>query len=387
MGRYCIRRSHRGLAFRRVAQPRAAWLVGRTGSTKLELELARLAGPEEEFEHDVPERLGPLRFVKLANTPLPGGRRVFLRPHHVSGPGAGEDGPSRATAGCQGEGVLSCPRQRMGSGVRCEPGELRTKLQPSQPPAPDPTTLPALNPSPLAWLLAKSWVRIQIFQLHQLQYHLLNTSSAGRGHRCGHHEVPPRTAPCLQVSDAPTSATLWKSTPGTDPTHLNGVYLISEHRWWGPRALAPAGHGSADLLLPLPPDDLSNAGCWEPSAHYAHDPLRLWDITARWHDGWVQKPRPLGRPTSLSVLRASPLVQPASPRWLGLPLTASYPAYIRRSPTPFFMGPSVLWAQAGRLRHRPQRLGSDHVEMLGIFFNVHSAVLIEDVPFTEKDFE
>ncbi|XP_004857409.2 ribonuclease kappa [Heterocephalus glaber] len=24
--------------------------------------------------------------------------------------------------------------------------------------------------------------------------------------------------------------------------------------------------------------------------------------------------------------------------------------------------------------------------MLGIFFNVHSAVLIEDVPFTEKDF-
>ncbi|KAB1265529.1 Arachidonate 12-lipoxygenase; 12S-type [Camelus dromedarius] len=337
------------------------------------------SGPtEEEFEHDVPERLGPLRFVKLANTPLPGGRRVFLRPHHVSGPGAGEDGPSRATAGCQGEGVLSCPRQRMGSGVRCEPGELRTKvggrtekagppgrklttdnscglwrmiylqnmrfrrkrldfewtqkagawsvssnvvytllsswknrrrilitssgareylagqcgglnsndgyippfpetvpcvsgfhppgwnssqcdprekqylaapprhaewtpmgncfpwsssetcpnLQPSQPPAPDPTTLPALNPSPLAWLLAKSWVRIQIFQLHQLQYHLLNTSSAGRGHRCGHHEVPPRTAPCLQVSDAPTSATLWKSTPGTDPTHLNGVYLI-----------------------------------------------------------------------------------------------------------------------------------------------------------------
>lgn len=25
--------------------------------------------------------------------------------------------------------------------------------------------------------------------------------------------------------------------------------------------------------------------------------------------------------------------------------------------------------------------------MLGIFFKVHSAVLIEDVPFTEKDFE
>uniref|UniRef100_A0A8C9DRU9 Arachidonate 12-lipoxygenase, 12S type n=1 Tax=Prolemur simus TaxID=1328070 RepID=A0A8C9DRU9_PROSS len=46
----------------------------------------------------------------------------------------------------------------------------------------------------------------------------------------------------------------------------------------------------------------------------------------------------------------------------------------------------VLRAEAGRLRHSAQRLGSDHI-MLGIFFNVHSAVLIEDVPFTEKDFE
>ncbi|XP_014407076.1 ribonuclease kappa isoform X1 [Camelus ferus] len=65
----------------------------------------------------------------------------------------------------------------------------------------------------------------------------------------------------------------------------------------------------------------------------------------------------------------------------------SYPAYIKAIPDSLLHGvASVLWAQAGRLRHRPQRLGSDHI-MLGIFFNVHSAVLIEDVPFTEKDFE
>uniref|UniRef100_A0A5F9CQU1 Ribonuclease K n=1 Tax=Oryctolagus cuniculus TaxID=9986 RepID=A0A5F9CQU1_RABIT len=42
-----------------------------------------------------------------------------------------------------------------------------------------------------------------------------------------------------------------------------------------------------------------------------------------------------------------------------------------------------------RHRHRTpcsRRLSPKPI-MLGIFFNVHSAVLIEDVPFTEKDFE
>ncbi|KAB1265528.1 Arachidonate 12-lipoxygenase; 12S-type [Camelus dromedarius] len=367
MGRYCIRRSHRGLAFRRVAQPRAAWLVGRTGSTKLELELARLAGPAgppgRKLTTD--NSCGLWRMIYLQNmrfrrkrldfewTQKAGAwsvssnvvytllsswknrRRILITSsgarEYLAGQCGGlnsNDGyipPFPETVPCvsgfhpPGWNSSQCdPREKqylaapprhaewtpMGNCFPWSSSETCPNLQPSQPPAPDPTTLPALNPSPLAWLLAKSWVRIQIFQLHQLQYHLLNTSSAGRGHRCGHHEVPPRTAPCLQVSDAPTSATLWKSTPGTDPTHLNGVYLIrstslcpgSEHRWWGPRALAPAGHGSADLLLPLPPDDLSNAGCWEPSAHYAHDPLRLWDITARWTLNPV--PFPPGFPVS-----------------------------------------------------------------------------------------
>ena len=46
-----------------------------------------------------------------------------------------------------------------------------------QPPSPISPTPPLFLPSdpPLAWLLAKTWVRNSDFQLHQLQYHLLNT--------------------------------------------------------------------------------------------------------------------------------------------------------------------------------------------------------------------
>nr|XP_020768538.1 ribonuclease kappa [Odocoileus virginianus texanus] len=60
----------------------------------------------------------------------------------------------------------------------------------------------------------------------------------------------------------------------------------------------------------------------------------------------------------------------------------------RRSPTPFFMasllccGPKL--AACGIVL---SAWGVIMLIMLGIFFNVHSAVLIEDVPFTEKDFE
>lgn len=46
-----------------------------------------------------------------------------------------------------------------------------------QPPSPSSPTPPLFLPSdpPFAWLLAKAWVRNSDFQLHQLQYHLLNT--------------------------------------------------------------------------------------------------------------------------------------------------------------------------------------------------------------------
>lgn len=49
-----------------------------------------------------------------------------------------------------------------------------SQIQPPNPSSPAPTLFLPSDP-PLAWLLAKSWVRNSDFQLHQLQYHLLNT--------------------------------------------------------------------------------------------------------------------------------------------------------------------------------------------------------------------
>lgn len=83
---------------------------------------------------------------------------------------------------------------------------------------------------------------------------------------------------------------------------------------------------------------------------------------ARWLAPEATPPRPRSR---RPVLRgASPRVQLASPRARpGLRPTA-FPLGPRLGvpPDPLLHGvASVLWAQAGRLRHRSQRLGSDHV--------------------------
>nr|XP_039331903.1 ribonuclease kappa isoform X1 [Saimiri boliviensis boliviensis] len=60
-------------------------------------------------------------------------------------------------------------------------------------------------------------------------------------------------------------------------------------------------------------------------------------------------------------------------RWLGHPI----PTLVSVSP------PHALF----RVAESESRNHHLVLIMLGIFFNVHSAVLIEDVPFTEKDFE
>ncbi|XP_044104865.1 polyunsaturated fatty acid lipoxygenase ALOX12 isoform X8 [Neovison vison] len=62
--------------------------------------------------------------------------------------------------------------------LKMEPdGKLLPVAIQIQPPSPRSPTPPLFLPSdpPLAWLLAKTWVRNSDFQLHQLQYHLLNT--------------------------------------------------------------------------------------------------------------------------------------------------------------------------------------------------------------------
>jgi hypothetical protein len=49
-----------------------------------------------------------------------------------------------------------------------------SQIQPPNPSYPTPTLFLPSDP-PLAWLLAKIWVRSSDFQLQELQYHLLNT--------------------------------------------------------------------------------------------------------------------------------------------------------------------------------------------------------------------
>ncbi|XP_003810176.1 ribonuclease kappa isoform X1 [Pan paniscus] len=90
--------------------------------------------------------------------------------------------------------------------------------------------------------------------------------------------------------------------------------------------------------------------------------------------GWLRPgPRPLCPPARASWAFSHRFPSPLAPR---------------RSPTPFFMasllccGPKL--AACGIVL---SAWGVIMLIMLGIFFNVHSAVLIEDVPFTEKDFE
>ena len=63
------------------------------------------------------------------------------------------------------------------SHIKSELNEGLISFSQIQPPSPISPTPPLFLPSdpPLAWLLAKTWVRNSDFQLHQLQYHLLNT--------------------------------------------------------------------------------------------------------------------------------------------------------------------------------------------------------------------
>lgn len=49
-----------------------------------------------------------------------------------------------------------------------------SQIQPPSPSSPVPTLFLPSDP-PLAWLLAKIWVRSSDFQLQELQFHLLNT--------------------------------------------------------------------------------------------------------------------------------------------------------------------------------------------------------------------
>uniref|UniRef100_A0A452UGE0 Arachidonate 12-lipoxygenase, 12S type n=1 Tax=Ursus maritimus TaxID=29073 RepID=A0A452UGE0_URSMA len=142
-----------------------------------------------------------------------------------------------------------------------------------QPPSPSSPTPPLFLPSdpPLAWLLAKVWVRNSDFQLHQLQ------------RLPGLHPVFKLLIPHIRY-------TMEINTRARSQ-------LISEGGIFD-KAVSTGGGGHVQLLRRAvaqltycslcPPDDLADRGLLGiPGALYAHDALRLWGIIARYVEGIV----------------------------------------------------------------------------------------------------
>ncbi|ELW63634.1 Arachidonate 12-lipoxygenase, 12S-type [Tupaia chinensis] len=85
------------------------WLVGERGEAELELQLLPARGEVEEFDHDVPEDLGPLQFVKLRKHRWLLDDAWFCDRITVQGPGACAEAAFPCYRWVQGEDVLSLP--------------------------------------------------------------------------------------------------------------------------------------------------------------------------------------------------------------------------------------------------------------------------------------
>ncbi|KAM5307862.1 polyunsaturated fatty acid lipoxygenase ALOX12 isoform 2-T2 [Glossophaga mutica] len=177
--------------------------------------------------------------------------------------------------------------------LRMEPnGKLLPMVIQIQPPNPSSPTPLLFLPSdpPLAWLLAKSWVRSSDFQLHQLQYHLLNTHLVAEVIAVATMRCLPGLHPVFKLLIPHTRYTMEINTRARGQ-------LISEGGLFD-KGVSTGGGGHVQLLHRAmaqltyrslcPPDDLADRGLLGiPSALYAHDALRVWEITARYVEGIV----------------------------------------------------------------------------------------------------
>ncbi|VCX38500.1 unnamed protein product, partial [Gulo gulo] len=171
--------------------------------------------------------------------------------------------------------------------LKMEPdGKLLPVAIQIQPPSPRSPAPPLFLPSdpPLAWLLAKTWVRNSDFQLHQLQYHLLNTHLVAEVIAVATMRRLPGLHPVFKLLIPHIRYTLEINTRARSQ-------LISEGGIFD-KAVSTGGGGHVHLLRRAmaqltycslcPPDDLADRGLLGiPSALYAHDALRLWGIIAR----------------------------------------------------------------------------------------------------------
>ncbi|XP_008566736.1 PREDICTED: arachidonate 12-lipoxygenase, 12S-type [Galeopterus variegatus] len=163
------------------------------------------------------------------------------------------------------------------------------QIQPPSPSSPNPTLFLPSDP-PFAWLLAKCWVRNSDFQLHQLQYHLLNTHLVAEVIAVATMRCLPGLHPVFKLLIPHTRYTMEINTRArTQLISVGGVF---------DKAVSTGGGGHVQLLRRAvaqltyrslcPPDDLADRGLLGiPSALYAHDALRLWEIIARYVEGII----------------------------------------------------------------------------------------------------
>ncbi|XP_053423570.1 polyunsaturated fatty acid lipoxygenase ALOX12 isoform X5 [Nycticebus coucang] len=171
--------------------------------------------------------------------------------------------------------------------LKMEPsGKLLPMVIQIQPPNPSSQTPTLFLPSDphLAWLLAKSWVRNADFQLHELQYHLLNTHLVAEVIAVATMRCLPGLHPIFKLLIPHIRYTMEINTRArTELISDGGIF---------DKVVSTGGGGHVQLLRRAmaqltyrslcPPDDLADRGLMGiPSALYAHDALQLWDIIGR----------------------------------------------------------------------------------------------------------
>ncbi|XP_005866067.1 PREDICTED: arachidonate 12-lipoxygenase, 12S-type, partial [Myotis brandtii] len=177
--------------------------------------------------------------------------------------------------------------------LKMEPsGKLLPMVIQIQPPSPSSRTPPLFLPSdpPLAWLLAKTWVRSSDFHLHELQYHLLNTHLLAEVFAVATMRCLPALHPVFKLLIPHTRYTMDINTRARNQ-------LISDGGVFD-KVVSTGGGGHVQLIRRAmaqltyrslcPPDNLADRGLLGiTSAFYAHDALRLWEIIARYVEGII----------------------------------------------------------------------------------------------------
>ncbi|KAL6039568.1 hypothetical protein STEG23_002375 [Scotinomys teguina] len=164
---------------------------------------------------------------------------------------------------------------------------MAIQIQPPSPSSPTPTLFLPSDP-PLAWLLAKIWVRSSDFQLQELQFHLLNTHLVAEVIAVATMRCLPGLHPIFKLLVPHIRYTMEINT-------RSRTQLISDGGIFD-QVVGTGGGGHIQLLTRAmaqltycslcPPDDLASRGLLRlPSALYAQDALQLWEVTARYVEG------------------------------------------------------------------------------------------------------